>query len=81
MLSRRQASPRATVPSKLPRHFSSHQTLSGFHQRAITAVSFSRDGRHLASLGCDDDHSLAIYDWANSLLRVRNIRGDEMNYR
>lgn len=47
------------------------QTLSGFHRRVITALSFSRDGRHLASLGCDDDHSLAIYDWENSLLRVR----------
>lgn len=46
------------------------QTLSGFHRRAITALSFSRDGRHLASLGCDDDHSLAVYDWGNSLIRV-----------
>ncbi|CBJ26175.1 conserved unknown protein [Ectocarpus siliculosus] len=46
------------------------KTLSGFHRRAITALSFSRDGRHLASLGCDDDHSLAIYDWENSLLRA-----------
>eukprot|EP00752_Nemacystus_decipiens_P008508 g7598.t1 len=46
------------------------KTLSGFHRRAITALSFSRDGRHLASLGCDDDHSLAIYDWGNGLLRA-----------
>ncbi|CAM9343527.1 unnamed protein product, partial [Hapterophycus canaliculatus] len=46
------------------------KTLSGFHRRAIAALSFSRDGRHLASLGCDDDHSLAVYDWNNGLLRA-----------
>lgn len=46
------------------------QLLSGYHKRAVVALSFSPDGRHLASLGCDDDHSIAIYDWRNSLLKV-----------
>ncbi|CAM9158468.1 unnamed protein product, partial [Scytosiphon promiscuus] len=51
------------------------KTLSGFHRRAITALSFSRDGRHLAALGCDDDHSLAVYDWNNGLLRATATSG------
>ncbi|CAN0028544.1 unnamed protein product, partial [Sphacelaria rigidula] len=46
------------------------QTLSGFHRRAVTTLSFSPDGRHLASLGCDDDHSIAVYDWRNRLVRA-----------
>ncbi|CAM9383512.1 unnamed protein product [Laminaria digitata] len=46
------------------------QTLSGFHKRAITALSFSPDGLGLASLGCDDDHSIAVYDWDNRLLKA-----------
>lgn len=50
------------------------QTLSGFHKRAVTTLSFSPDGRHLASIGCDDNHSIAVYDWKNILLRVRTSR-------
>lgn len=62
-----------------------HQTLSGFHKRAVTTLSFSPDGRHLASVGCDDDHSIAVYDWKNRLLRVRASRGqgkdiDQISY-
>lgn len=50
-----------------------YQTLAGFHKRAITALSFSPNGRELASLGCDDDHSIAVYDWKNRLLRVSRL--------
>lgn len=37
--------------------------LSGFHRRAIRHVGFSPDGKFLLSIGEDDDHSLAVYEW------------------
>ncbi|CAK8677759.1 unnamed protein product [Clavelina lepadiformis] len=37
--------------------------LKGFHQRGVTAVDFSDDGKKLASIGLDNDHSMAIWDW------------------
>ncbi|CAG9325772.1 unnamed protein product [Blepharisma stoltei] len=37
--------------------------LSGFHRRAIKHVGFSPDGKSLLSIGEDDDHSLAVYEW------------------
>lgn len=42
--------------------------LNNFHLRAVALVAFSPDGSKLASIGGDDDHSLAIYDWAQGLL-------------
>jgi microtubule-associated protein-like 6 len=40
--------------------------LSGFHRRAIRHLDFSPNGSLLLSIGDDDDHSLAVYDWSNS---------------
>lgn len=42
--------------------------LEGFHRRAVTTVKFSPDGRLLATMGADDHHGLAVYDWKNSVL-------------
>lgn len=42
--------------------------LEGFHQRFVSALSFSSDGKKLGSVGGDDDHSLAIYAWESGLL-------------
>lgn len=42
--------------------------LEGFHRRAVTIVKFSSDGRLLATMGADDHHGLAVYDWENSVL-------------
>lgn len=42
--------------------------LEGFHRRAVTIVNFSPDGRLLATMGADDHHGLAVYDWENSVL-------------
>lgn len=45
------------------------QEISGFHQRAVICLSFSADGRQLATIGKDNSHSIAVYesptaDWA-----------------
>jgi WD40 repeat protein len=42
--------------------------LTGFHRRAVNCLVFSPDGQKLLSLGEDDQHSVAIYDWANQIL-------------
>ena len=44
------------------------RVISGFHRRGIAALQFSRDGKRLVSLGFDDDHSIALYDWKNRTL-------------
>ena len=38
--------------------------LSGFHARGVGTLSFSPNGAHLVSTGMDNDHSIAVYDWA-----------------
>eukprot|EP00639_Heterosigma_akashiwo_P015290 CAMPEP_0206366550 /NCGR_PEP_ID=MMETSP0294-20121207/3519_1 /ASSEMBLY_ACC=CAM_ASM_000327 /TAXON_ID=39354 /ORGANISM="Heterosigma akashiwo, Strain CCMP2393" /LENGTH=872 /DNA_ID=CAMNT_0053812637 /DNA_START=230 /DNA_END=2845 /DNA_ORIENTATION=+ len=37
--------------------------LAGFHERAVQYLDFSSDGQLLASIGRDNNNSLAIYDW------------------
>jgi len=37
--------------------------LRGYHKRAVVQLAFSPSGRYLASVGQDDDHCVAIYDW------------------
>lgn len=44
------------------------RVLEGYHRRAVTTVKFSPDGRLLATMGADDHHGLAVYDWENSVL-------------
>jgi len=39
--------------------------MEGFHRRAVAHLRFSADGKQLASVGQDDFHSVAIYDWKN----------------
>jgi microtubule-associated protein-like 6 len=38
--------------------------LNNFHRRAIRVLQFSPAGDKLLSIGEDDQHSVAIYDWA-----------------
>jgi microtubule-associated protein-like 6 len=42
--------------------------LTGFHRRAIRHVDFSPDGSKILSIGEDDDHSMAIYEWQQKRL-------------
>jgi WD40 repeat protein len=37
--------------------------LKGFHQRGICALGFSNEGKYLVSVGLDDSHTIAIWDW------------------
>ena len=39
-------------------------TLKGFfHRRGVNQLAFNKTGQYILSLGVDDQHSLAIYDW------------------
>ncbi|CAH1792746.1 unnamed protein product [Owenia fusiformis] len=37
--------------------------LKGAHQRGVCAVDFSADGKRLASVGLDDNHTIVVWDW------------------
>jgi echinoderm microtubule-associated protein-like 6 len=37
--------------------------ITGFHRRAINVIKFSPSGKYLLSVGEDDNHSVAIYEW------------------
>ena len=50
--------------------------LRGFHQRAVISLSFDATGRYLASVGLDDEHSVAVYDWQARRM-VANSKGDD----
>lgn len=37
--------------------------IHGFHRRSVKLLGFSPDGTKLVSVGGDDYHSVAVYDW------------------
>ena len=49
--------------------------LKGFHRRAVVSLSFDGTGRFLSSVGLDDDHSVAVYDWQSRRM-LANSKGD-----
>ena len=49
--------------------------LRGFHQRAVTSLSFDATGKFLVTVGLDDEHSIAVYDWENKKV-LANSKGD-----
>ena len=51
-------------------------TLKGFHRRSVANMAFSHDGKFLISIGGDDDHSIAIYDWKNDKIKT-SCKGDK----
>lgn len=55
------------------------QKLTGFHRRAVNVLKFSPDGKHLLSVGEDDMHSVAIYEWSTGrLVSTSKVGGDKM---
>ena len=40
----------------------------GFHRRGVVALCFDATGERLATCGLDDQHSVAIYEWATQRL-------------
>lgn len=52
--------------------------LEGFHQRFVSAICFSTDGKKLGSVGGDDDHSIAIYAWESGMLSS-SAKGERSN--
>ena len=42
--------------------------LKNGHERGVCAVDFSRDGRRLASVGVDNEHCIAVWDWSKGTL-------------
>ena len=51
--------------------------LKGFHRRAVLQLAFSPNGKYLASVGQDDDHSVAIWDW-RSKTKVYSDKSDKV---
>jgi hypothetical protein len=43
--------------------------LQGFHSRGVVLLEFNNEGNLLASVGQDDENSIAIYEWATGTLR------------
>ncbi|KAK3267854.1 hypothetical protein CYMTET_23613 [Cymbomonas tetramitiformis] len=51
--------------------------MAGFHRRAVLSMCFSPgDGNYLASVGKDNDHSVALYDWQKEEL-LTTFAGDQ----
>ena len=58
-----------------PSVLESHRSLEGFHKCAVSLLCFSDSGDLIASVGQDDSHSVAVYNW-NSGALVSTAKGD-----
>ncbi|CAB1335195.1 unnamed protein product, partial [Coregonus sp. 'balchen'] len=50
--------------------------LKGFHQLGVCALDFSADGKRLASVGLDDNHTIVLWDWRKGE-KLSAIRGSK----
>ncbi|KAG2457729.1 EMAL5 protein, partial [Polypterus senegalus] len=50
--------------------------LKGYHQYGVCAVDFSADGKRLASVGLDDNHTIVLWDWRKGE-KLSAIRGSK----
>ena len=58
-----------------PSVLESRRILEGFHKRAVSLLCFSDSGDLIASVGQDESHSIAVYNW-NSGALVSTAKGD-----
>jgi microtubule-associated protein-like 6 len=54
-----------------PKNMETKLILKGPHRRAISLLAFSNDGKYLASIGHDDEHSIVIWDWENQTIKAK----------
>jgi len=52
-------------------------SIVGYFRRAVVSLTFSPDGKYLAGVGLDDDHSIAVYDWDDEML-LAEAKGDKL---
>ncbi|KTG42430.1 hypothetical protein cypCar_00032632, partial [Cyprinus carpio] len=50
--------------------------LKGFHQFGVCALDFSADGKRLASVGLDDNHTIVLWEWRKGE-KLSSIRGSK----
>ncbi|XP_059908445.1 echinoderm microtubule-associated protein-like 5 [Gadus macrocephalus] len=50
--------------------------LRGFHQLGVCALDFSADGKRLASVGLDENHTIVLWDWRKGE-KLSAIRGSK----
>ncbi|TMW58376.1 hypothetical protein Poli38472_009935 [Pythium oligandrum] len=50
-------------------------SLRGFHRHGIAELRFNPTGNLLASVGLDQQNSLAVYDWASGILLAHSVTG------
>nr|XP_040055346.1 echinoderm microtubule-associated protein-like 5 isoform X5 [Gasterosteus aculeatus aculeatus] len=50
--------------------------LRGFHQLGVCALDFSADGKRLASVGLDDNHTIVLWDWRKGE-KLSTMRGSK----
>jgi microtubule-associated protein-like 6 len=46
-------------------------SLQGQHRRGVSHLSFTFDGKYLASIGLDEHHTIVVYDWMNQAVRCQ----------
>jgi WD40 repeat protein len=44
---------------------------------AVVALAFTRDGEYLISVGRDDNHTVCVWDWANTTVPLCSLRGGQ----
>jgi microtubule-associated protein-like 6 len=49
--------------------------IAGFHNRGVVSVAFNKDGSKIATVGLDDNHSIAVFDWEQGTL-LASAQGD-----
>ncbi|XP_078516147.1 echinoderm microtubule-associated protein-like 5 isoform X2 [Lissotriton helveticus] len=50
--------------------------LKGYHHFGVCAVDFSADGKRLASVGIDDNHTIVLWDWKKGE-KLSAVRGSK----